>query len=108
MVTCRSNRWVGCRLHICFDIGLFREFAMGCILVSLLYPVRRWADLTRSRVLQARCCAREALETWQFLQSNIDLDYGAVRLELRDAFEEGLIKSGIGTKLQEGAFRVGI
>ena len=81
---------------------------MGCILVSLLYPVGRWADLARASMLQAWCCAGEAFEAWQFLQSNIDLDYGTVRLELRDAFEERLIKSGIGTKLQEGAFRVGI
>ena len=81
---------------------------MGCILVSSLYPVGSWADLTRASMLQAWCCAGETLETWQFLQSNIDLDYSAVRLELRDAFEECLIKSGIGTKLQEGTFRVGI
>src|SRR5689334_165283 len=102
MVTGRSYRWVGSRLHVCFDIGIFREFAMGGILVGSLYPVRCWANLARAGMLQTRCCAGEAFEAWQFLQSNIDLDYGAVRLELRDAFEESLFKSGIGTKLQEG------
>src|SRR5207237_6026307 len=36
------------------------------------------------------------------------LDYGTVCFELRDAFEETLIKSSISTELQEGMFRVNI
>src|SRR5258706_16368292 len=108
MVTGRRDSGVCCRLHIRLNIRFARKFTALCILESLLHPIRSWADVKRTGMLQTRGCTWDTLKTRQFFQCDIQFDYAALSFEMRDTFEKALIEFCIGAKLQEGTFGIGI
>ena len=59
-------------------------------------------------MLQSGRCAGEALETRQLFQCDIEFNYAAFCLEVRDALKEVLIEVRVCAELQEGTLWIGI